>query len=225
MCISCLEGRHHCGALIHLVANLEAFFGWLGSKTFFFMTQRETNYYLGCCCGVGTSTVRRSLQRSMNKSHSTCYSVVSFDKVCWAILDLFGHASAWKCFGTKSLQAGLYVPFITGKMLLCQSRYGGISVGGVNSQVRLTETEITATFSDLKEIFNSSQVCNILHSESQLLSYCIYCVETSKPVQDKTRSISICNQACHYYIFCWTINCPCLFSVPCTESRMGWVMC
>ncbi|MCJ8749017.1 hypothetical protein PDJAM_G00171320 [Pangasius djambal] len=36
-------------------------------------------------------------------------------------------------------------------------RYGGISVGAINSQVKLTESEITALLSDLKTLFNSSQ--------------------------------------------------------------------
>ncbi|KAM8899352.1 phospholipid-transporting ATPase ABCA1 isoform 1-T3 [Spinachia spinachia] len=38
-----------------------------------------------------------------------------------------------------------------------KTRYGGISVGGVNSQVRLSEAAIKASFSDLKDLFNSSQ--------------------------------------------------------------------
>ncbi|KAM4564931.1 phospholipid-transporting ATPase ABCA1 [Fundulus diaphanus] len=38
-----------------------------------------------------------------------------------------------------------------------KKRYGGISVGGVNSQVRLTEPEIEDVFRDLKGLFNSSQ--------------------------------------------------------------------
>ncbi|XP_061620276.1 phospholipid-transporting ATPase ABCA1-like isoform X1 [Phyllopteryx taeniolatus] len=38
-----------------------------------------------------------------------------------------------------------------------KTRYGGISVGAVNSQVRLSEAEIEATFQDLKDIFNYSQ--------------------------------------------------------------------
>ncbi|XP_067284959.1 phospholipid-transporting ATPase ABCA1 [Pseudorasbora parva] len=36
-------------------------------------------------------------------------------------------------------------------------RYGGISVGGVNSQVKLNESDITALISDLKSFFNISQ--------------------------------------------------------------------
>lgn len=40
------------------------------------------------------------------------------------------------------------------------SRYGGISVGGVNSQVRLTETAIEAAFSDLRTLFSSFRVRN-----------------------------------------------------------------
>ncbi|MCI4394811.1 hypothetical protein PGIGA_G00173010 [Pangasianodon gigas] len=36
-------------------------------------------------------------------------------------------------------------------------RYGGISVGAINSQVTLNESEITALLSDLKTLFNSSQ--------------------------------------------------------------------
>ncbi|KAJ8008300.1 hypothetical protein DPEC_G00103410 [Dallia pectoralis] len=38
-----------------------------------------------------------------------------------------------------------------------KKRYGGISVGGVNSQVRMTEPEIEAAIGDLKRLFNSSQ--------------------------------------------------------------------
>uniref|UniRef100_A0A3P9PUU7 P-type phospholipid transporter n=1 Tax=Poecilia reticulata TaxID=8081 RepID=A0A3P9PUU7_POERE len=38
-----------------------------------------------------------------------------------------------------------------------KKRYGGISVGAVNSQVRLTETEVEDVFRDLKNLFNSSQ--------------------------------------------------------------------
>nr|XP_015201012.1 PREDICTED: ATP-binding cassette sub-family A member 1-like [Lepisosteus oculatus] len=39
-----------------------------------------------------------------------------------------------------------------------KNRYGGISVGGVNSQVRLNETEIAAVVRELKNIFNSSEI-------------------------------------------------------------------
>lgn len=38
-------------------------------------------------------------------------------------------------------------------------RYGGISVGGVNSQVRLTEARIESAFSDLQNLLASYQVC------------------------------------------------------------------
>ncbi|XP_015249332.1 PREDICTED: ATP-binding cassette sub-family A member 1-like isoform X2 [Cyprinodon variegatus] len=38
-----------------------------------------------------------------------------------------------------------------------RKRYGGISVGAVNSQVRLTEAEIEDVFRDLKGLFNSTQ--------------------------------------------------------------------
>ncbi|XP_070711035.1 phospholipid-transporting ATPase ABCA1-like [Pempheris klunzingeri] len=38
-----------------------------------------------------------------------------------------------------------------------KTRYGGISVGAVNSQVRLTEAAIEAAFRDLKELFSSFQ--------------------------------------------------------------------
>ncbi|KAM6959867.1 phospholipid-transporting ATPase ABCA1 [Tautogolabrus adspersus] len=38
-----------------------------------------------------------------------------------------------------------------------KTRYGGISVGAVNSQVRLTEAAIEASFKDLKELFSSFQ--------------------------------------------------------------------
>uniref|UniRef100_A0A8D3AFJ7 P-type phospholipid transporter n=1 Tax=Scophthalmus maximus TaxID=52904 RepID=A0A8D3AFJ7_SCOMX len=38
-----------------------------------------------------------------------------------------------------------------------KTRFGGISVGGVNSQVRLTEEEIEVAFRDLKDIFSSFQ--------------------------------------------------------------------
>ncbi|KAI5087957.1 ATP-binding cassette sub-family A member 1-like, partial [Silurus meridionalis] len=36
-------------------------------------------------------------------------------------------------------------------------RYGGLSIGAINSQVRLNESEISALISDLKTLFNSSQ--------------------------------------------------------------------
>uniref|UniRef100_A0A8C2WZC7 ABC transporter domain-containing protein n=1 Tax=Cyclopterus lumpus TaxID=8103 RepID=A0A8C2WZC7_CYCLU len=50
------------------------------------------------------------------------------------------------------------------------SRYGGISVGGVNSQVRMSEAAIEASFRDLKDLFSSSQVCNIYwHSQGELV--------------------------------------------------------
>uniref|UniRef100_A0A3Q3LC94 P-type phospholipid transporter n=1 Tax=Mastacembelus armatus TaxID=205130 RepID=A0A3Q3LC94_9TELE len=39
-----------------------------------------------------------------------------------------------------------------------KTRYGGISVGGVNSQVHLTEAAIKATFSELKVLFSSFQI-------------------------------------------------------------------
>ncbi|XP_041821372.1 phospholipid-transporting ATPase ABCA1-like [Chelmon rostratus] len=39
-----------------------------------------------------------------------------------------------------------------------KTRYGGISVGAVNSQVRLTEATIEAAFKDLKDLFSSFQV-------------------------------------------------------------------
>uniref|UniRef100_A0AAQ4P0T4 P-type phospholipid transporter n=1 Tax=Gasterosteus aculeatus aculeatus TaxID=481459 RepID=A0AAQ4P0T4_GASAC len=39
-----------------------------------------------------------------------------------------------------------------------KTRYGGISVGGVNSQVRLSEAAIRASFRDLKGLFNSSRI-------------------------------------------------------------------
>uniref|UniRef100_A0A8C4INI3 P-type phospholipid transporter n=1 Tax=Dicentrarchus labrax TaxID=13489 RepID=A0A8C4INI3_DICLA len=39
-----------------------------------------------------------------------------------------------------------------------KTRYGGISVGGVNSQVRLTEAAIEAAFRDLKDLFSSFQI-------------------------------------------------------------------
>ncbi|XP_056298859.1 phospholipid-transporting ATPase ABCA1-like [Pseudoliparis swirei] len=38
-----------------------------------------------------------------------------------------------------------------------KKRYGGISVGGVNSQVRMSEAEVEASFRDLKELLRSSQ--------------------------------------------------------------------
>lgn len=37
-------------------------------------------------------------------------------------------------------------------------RYGGISVGGVNSQVRLTEEEVQSAFDDLRNLFAEYQV-------------------------------------------------------------------
>uniref|UniRef100_A0A3P8YPP7 P-type phospholipid transporter n=1 Tax=Esox lucius TaxID=8010 RepID=A0A3P8YPP7_ESOLU len=47
-----------------------------------------------------------------------------------------------------------------------KKRYGGISVGGVNSQVRMTEPEIEAVITDLKSLFNSSQI--LLNGETLL---------------------------------------------------------
>ncbi|XP_062240484.1 phospholipid-transporting ATPase ABCA1-like [Platichthys flesus] len=38
-----------------------------------------------------------------------------------------------------------------------KTRYGGVSVGGVNSQVRLTEADIEVVFRDLRVLLNSSQ--------------------------------------------------------------------
>ncbi|XP_057192343.1 phospholipid-transporting ATPase ABCA1 isoform X2 [Triplophysa rosa] len=38
-----------------------------------------------------------------------------------------------------------------------KTRYGGISVGGVNSQVKMNESEISAVITDLKSVFNISQ--------------------------------------------------------------------
>jgi len=50
------------------------------------------------------------------------------------------------------------------------SRYGGISVGGVNSQVRMSEAEVEASFRDLKELLRSSQVCHeYWHSQGKLV--------------------------------------------------------
>lgn len=40
----------------------------------------------------------------------------------------------------------------------CDCRYGGISVGAVNSQVRLSEAEVEDVFRDLKNLLSSSQV-------------------------------------------------------------------
>uniref|UniRef100_A0A8C5HDU1 P-type phospholipid transporter n=1 Tax=Gouania willdenowi TaxID=441366 RepID=A0A8C5HDU1_GOUWI len=71
------------------------------------------------------------------------------------------------------------------KTCMAVSRYGGISVGGINSQVRLTEAQIEDTFRDVKELFSSFQVtrlyfpgvksvfmsCVIFHS----LSFCHPC--------------------------------------------------
>uniref|UniRef100_A0A8C5HBH1 P-type phospholipid transporter n=1 Tax=Gouania willdenowi TaxID=441366 RepID=A0A8C5HBH1_GOUWI len=42
-----------------------------------------------------------------------------------------------------------------------KTRYGGISVGGINSQVRLTEAQIEDTFRDVKELFSSFQVTRL----------------------------------------------------------------
>uniref|UniRef100_A0A3Q1K4G3 ABC transporter domain-containing protein n=1 Tax=Anabas testudineus TaxID=64144 RepID=A0A3Q1K4G3_ANATE len=52
-----------------------------------------------------------------------------------------------------------------------KTRYGGISVGAVNSQVRVTEATIEATFRDLKNLFRPFQVeygINIRFTESNL---------------------------------------------------------
>lgn len=45
------------------------------------------------------------------------------------------------------------------RLVVSFQRYGGISVGGVNSQVRLTEEKIESTFSDLQNLFASYRVC------------------------------------------------------------------
>uniref|UniRef100_A0A8C5HCB1 P-type phospholipid transporter n=1 Tax=Gouania willdenowi TaxID=441366 RepID=A0A8C5HCB1_GOUWI len=47
------------------------------------------------------------------------------------------------------------------KTCMAVSRYGGISVGGINSQVRLTEAQIEDTFRDVKELFSSFQVTRL----------------------------------------------------------------
>lgn len=44
-------------------------------------------------------------------------------------------------------------------LVMSFQRYGGISVGGVNSQVRLTEEGIESVISDLQDLFASYQVC------------------------------------------------------------------
>lgn len=43
--------------------------------------------------------------------------------------------------------------------LVLFERYGGISVGGVNSQVRLTEEEVESIVDDLRKLFAAYQVC------------------------------------------------------------------
>uniref|UniRef100_A0A8B9KL07 P-type phospholipid transporter n=1 Tax=Astyanax mexicanus TaxID=7994 RepID=A0A8B9KL07_ASTMX len=48
-------------------------------------------------------------------------------------------------------------------------RYGGISVGGVNSQVMLNESEIIAAVSDFKALFNSTQVSQTLCTSLSLV--------------------------------------------------------
>lgn len=47
-------------------------------------------------------------------------------------------------------------PFVS--LLRPPSRYGGISVGGVNSQVRMTQAQIEVVMREVKDLFNSSQV-------------------------------------------------------------------
>uniref|UniRef100_A0A3B3Z6U0 ABC transporter domain-containing protein n=1 Tax=Periophthalmus magnuspinnatus TaxID=409849 RepID=A0A3B3Z6U0_9GOBI len=54
-----------------------------------------------------------------------------------------------------------------------KKRYGGISVGGVNSQVRLTEAEIELAFTDLKD-FLSVLHC-IIESENHQWYFCCKC--------------------------------------------------
>ena len=52
----------------------------------------------------------------------------------------------------------------------CHFRYGGVSVGGVNSQVRLTEADIEVVFRDLRVLLGSSQVRHkYSHSESSMM--------------------------------------------------------
>lgn len=43
-----------------------------------------------------------------------------------------------------------------------KKRYGGISVGAINSQVLLSEAAIEATFQNLRDVFNYSQVRKLI---------------------------------------------------------------
>uniref|UniRef100_A0A8B9RF54 ABC transporter domain-containing protein n=1 Tax=Astyanax mexicanus TaxID=7994 RepID=A0A8B9RF54_ASTMX len=52
--------------------------------------------------------------------------------------------------------------------------YGGISVGGVNSQVMLNESEIIAAVSDFKALFNSTQVSQTLCTSLSLVKVWFY---------------------------------------------------
>lgn len=54
---------------------------------------------------------------------------------------------------------------------VCVYRYGGISVGGVNSQVKMNESEITAVITDLKSAFNISQV---RPTEAEEFRFCVF---------------------------------------------------
>lgn len=61
---------------------------------------------------------------------------------------------AWHC----SYSPILHLNLTHSLLFVHHSRYGGISVGAVNSQVRVTEATIKATFRDLKTLFKSFQV-------------------------------------------------------------------
>lgn len=77
--------------------------------------------------------------------------------------------NAWVC-KSLALLIWSYLPLISA--LFCHSRYGGISVGGVNSQVHLNESAIEDAFRDITNLLSSFQVLYILDiSQSQTCWY------------------------------------------------------
>lgn len=57
---------------------------------------------------------------------------------------------------------------VSSSLPLC--RLGGLSVGGVNSQVRMSEAAIEASFRDLRELISPFQVCLIVPIDLE----CVY---------------------------------------------------
>lgn len=115
--------------------------------------------------------------------------------LCSASVEMCGcvHLQYYSCVLTSTWTSLLLLFFSY------HSRYGGISVGGVNSQVRLNEAGIEAVFRDLKGQFSSFQVHNICwHSQSKTCWYqrinrisfkskeVLYCTKRSKSVHSES---------------------------------------